>query len=101
MSKRFEELARRKQALIEKAAAERFQIASAYKRISAPLDVSGLLFRIGRTLRTHPLMTAGISSFVISGLSKKLLRVGRMVLGLRRVILPVWSWWFKRRRRGR
>lgn len=101
MSKRLEELARRKQALIEKAAAERLQIASAYKRIPAPLDVSALLFRIGRTLRTHPLVVAGISSFVISGLSKKLLKVGRLVLGLRRVILPVWSWWLERRRRGR
>ena len=101
MTKRFEELARRKQALIEKAAAERLQIASAYKQIRAPLDVSGLLYRIGRTLRTHPLVAAGVSTFVISGVSKKLLTVGRLVFGLRRVILPVWNWWLKRRRRRR
>jgi hypothetical protein len=99
VSKRFEELAGRKQALIEKARLERLELASAYDRIRAPLDLSAILLRIGRALRTHPLMTAGVSSLVVSGLGKKLLQSAQMLFKLRRLVLPLWSWWIKRRKR--
>lgn len=99
MSKRFEELAGRKQALIEKARLERLELASSYDRIRAPFDLSAILLRIGRALRTHPLMTAGVSSLVVSGLGKKLLQSAQMLFKLRRLVLPLWSWWIKRRKR--
>jgi hypothetical protein len=98
VSKRFEELARRKQALIEKARVERLELASAYDRIRAPFDLSAMLLRIGRALKTHPLMTAGVSTFVISGLGRKLLKTGQTLFKLRRVLLPLWVWWSKRRK---
>jgi hypothetical protein len=99
VSKRFEEIARRKQALIEKARLERIELAVACSRISSPFDLSGVLFRVVRVLRAYPLATAGVSSFVIGSLGKKVARWGRLLFKVRRLILPLWAWWMKRRRR--
>jgi hypothetical protein len=95
VSKRFEELAGRKRALIEKARIERLELASAYDRICAPFDLSGMLLRIGRVLKNHPVMTASVSSFLVSGLGKKLLKIGKTLFKLRRVLLPLGAWWIK------
>jgi hypothetical protein len=51
-----------------------------------------------RTLSAHPLATAGVSSFVISGFGKKLFRSARLVFKLRQLVLPLWLWWVRRRR---
>jgi hypothetical protein len=99
VSNRFEELAGRKQALIERARVERLELASAYDRIRAPFDLSAILLRIGRALKTHPVMTAGVSTFVISGLGKKLFNLGQALFKLRRVLWPRGAWWIKRRKR--
>jgi len=98
VSKRFEEIARRKQALLDKARLERLEVAAAYARIRSPWDLGGTFFRMARTLRAHPLATAGLSSFVISGFGKRLLRSARFVFKLRRLVLPLWVWWMRRRR---
>ena len=99
MSKRFAEIARRKQALIEKARLERIELTAACSRIRSPFDLSGALFRIARVLRAYPLATAGVSSFVVGSLGKKLARSARLLFKVRRVLLPLWAWWMKRRRR--
>jgi hypothetical protein len=98
VSKRFAEIARRKQALIDKARLERLELAAACARIRSPLDMQGTFFRIVRTLSAHPLAMAGISSFVISGFGKKLFRSARLVFKLRQLVLPLWLWWVRRRR---
>jgi hypothetical protein len=98
VSKRFAEIARRKQALIDKARLERLELAAACARIRSPLDMQGTFFRIVRMLGAHPLATAGISSFVISGFGKKLFRSARLVFKLRQLVLPLWLWWVRRRR---
>ena len=98
MSKRFAEIARRKQALIDKIRLERLDLAAAAAQIRSPLDMQGTFFRIVRTLRAYPLATAGVSSFVISGFGKNLFRSARLVFKLRQLVLPLWLWWVRRRR---
>ena len=95
-NKRFEELARRKQALIVKAAQERLELAAAYENLRSPLDFNQTLLGIGRRLKAHPLITAGVSSVLVSGLAGKLLQGAGQVVSLSRVALPLWSWWKKR-----
>jgi len=97
VTNRFEEIARRKQVLINKARLERLELAAAATQIRSPLDMQGTLFRIVRTLGAHPLATAGVSSFVISGFGKNLFRSARLVFKLRQLVLPVWLWWVRRR----
>ena len=97
MTNRFEEIARRKQALIDKARLERLQLAAAAAQIRLPLDMHGAFFGIVRTLGTHPLVTAGVLSFIISGFGKNLFRSARLVFKLRQLVLPLWVWWLKRR----
>jgi hypothetical protein len=97
VSRRFEEIARRKQALIEKARLERIELSAACQRIRSPFDFGEIVFRIGRLIRTHPFATAGVSSFVISGFGKSLFRSARLLFKFRRLVLPVWAWWLKRR----
>ncbi len=99
MSNRLEEIARRKQALIEKAARERAELAAAYDRIRYPFDIGGTLLGLSRTLKTHPLIAAGISSFLVSGYAGKLLRSTGEVVKLWRLVLPIWHWWQRRRKR--
>ena len=71
MSSRLDNIARRKQALIEKAALERLELTTACRRIRSPIDIDGKLFGIGRLISSHPLLTAGVSTFLIGGFGKK------------------------------
>jgi hypothetical protein len=93
VSRRLEEIARRKQALIEKAGRERDELAAAYDRIHAPLELTSTLIGIGRTLKSHPIIAAGISSLLVSGYASKLLKSSGDLLRLWRVAWPLWSRW--------
>jgi len=95
-SKRFEDLARRKQALIVKAAHERAEIAVAYKKLHSPFDFNQTILGIGQTLKAHPMITAGISSVLVSGFAGKLLQGAGQIVSLARMALPLWSWWRSR-----
>jgi len=99
VSKRLEEIARRKQALVDQAGSERTELAAAYDKIRAPFDVTATLLGIGRTLRTHPIIAAGISSFLVSGYASKLLKSSGELFKLWRLTRPLWDWW-QRRRKG-
>lgn len=96
-SKRFEDLAHRKQALIVKAAHERAELSAAYEKLCSPFDFNQTFLGIGRTLKAHPMITAGISTVLVSGLAGKLLRGAGQVFSLSRVALPLWSWWRSRK----
>ena len=98
MSSRLDNIARRKQALIEKAALERLELTTACRRIRSPIDIDGKLFGIGRLISSHPLLTAGVSTFLIGGFGKKIFRTASAALKLWRVVLPILSLWPKRRR---
>lgn len=98
MSKRLEDIARRKLALIDKAARERANLAAASANIRSSLDVSSTLIGIGRALRTHPLIAAGASSFLVSGYAGKLAKSAGALLKLWKLALPIWAWWTKRRK---
>ena len=98
MSNRLEEIAQRKQVLIEKAGRERADLAAAYDRIRAPFDITSTLLGIGRTLKTHPIIAAGISSFLVSGYAGKLLKSSSELLRLWKLARPLWDWWRGRRK---
>ena len=99
MTKRFEELARRKQTLIDRCARERSELLAICDRLRSPFDTSGTLLGIGRILKTHPMIAAGVSSFLVSGYAGRLLRSAGAVVKLWRLALPLWGWWTKRRKR--
>ena len=98
MTKRFEDLARRKQTLIAKAAHERAEIAVAYRKLHSPFDFNQTMLGIGQTLKAHPMMVAGISSILVSGFAGKLLQGAGQIVSLSRLALPLWTWWSKRRK---
>ena len=98
MNRRFEELARRKQALIDRCADQRAELSALSERIRSPFDVSGTLVGIGRMLKTHPMIAAGISSFLVSGYAGRLLKSAGELVKLWRLILPLWGWLTKRRK---
>ena len=98
MTNRLEEIARRKQALVDKAGRERAELAAACDRIRSPFDVTATLLGIGRTLRTHPIIAAGISSFLVSGYAGKLLKTTGELLQLWKLARPIWGWWQRRRK---
>jgi hypothetical protein len=97
VSKRSEEIARRKQSLVEQANRERFELAAAFREMRAPFDMTSTLLGIGRLLRTHPIFAAGISSFLVSGYAGKLLKTSGEIVKVWRLALPLWGWWQKRR----
>ena len=98
MTSRFEDIARRKLALIDKAAQERADLATAYSRVKSPFDLSSTLLGIGRALKTHPMIAAGVSSFLVSGYAGKLLKSAGELLGLWKLALPLWRWWERRKK---
>ncbi len=97
MSNRLAEIAQRKQALIDRAARERAELATAFSKIRAPIDIGATLLGLGRTLKTHPIIAAGISSFLVSGYAGKLLKSTGELLKLWKLARPIWDWWRKRR----
>lgn len=99
MSKRLLEIARRKQSLIDRASRERAELSAAYEEIRSPFDVTATLFSIGRILKTHPIIAAGVSSFLVSGYAGKLLKSTGEFLKLWRLAPLLWIWWKSRPRR--
>ena len=99
MSKRLEELQRRKEELIGECAEERFEVAAAFSNVKSSLTLSAALHGLGRILRTHPMIAAGISSLLASGYAGRLTKSGSDLLRLLRFARPLWSWWSARRRR--
>ena len=99
MNRRLEELARRKQTLIVKAARERAEVAAAFHRLHSALDVKQTFAGLGRTLRAHPVIAAGASGMLASGLAGKLLKGATQLVAISRVAVPVWSWWKRSRKR--
>jgi hypothetical protein len=97
VTNRFEEIARRKQALIDKAWLERRELAAAAAQIRSPLNIGRTFSRLVGILGAYPLATAGISSFVIGGFGKKLFRFARLIFKFRQAVLPLWVWWVRRR----
>lgn len=98
MSRSLQELARRKQTLIVQAAQERAEVAAACRKLQASLDFKQALAGFGRTLKAHPMLAAGASSFVASGLAGKLLKGGAQFAAMARVAVPLWTWWKRRRK---
>jgi len=98
MANRFEEIARRKQALVDKAAQERADLARNYANLKSPFDVSSTVLGIGRALKTHPVVAAGLSSFLVSGYAIKLLKSTGEFLKLWHLARPLWGWWQGKRK---
>jgi hypothetical protein len=98
MNSRLEEIARRKRALIERCREERLELGLVGQRMRSPFNVGGKVLGFGKALKTHPLIAAGLSTFLFSGYAIKLLRSSGELLKLWRLTLPIWSWWRKRRR---
>jgi len=97
VSNRLAELAQRKQTLIERAGRERAELARAYNKIRAPIDIGATLLGLGRTLKSHPIIAAGMSSFLVSGYAGTLLKSTGELLQLWKLARPIWGWWRKRR----
>ena len=96
MGKRFDEIARRKEILIERCAQEREELAAALNQIHLPLNLGAVFMMAGKLLQTYPLV-AGLSSLVITGYGVKLTRAVGKLVGMAGMIRPLWSWWSKGR----
>ena len=98
MNNRLQDIYRRKQALIDKAARERAELAAAFGKLRSPLDFSGSISAIGRALKARPIVTAGLSSLLVSGLAGRLFKGAGQIFRLGRAALPLWAWWRMRRK---
>lgn len=98
MSNRLAEILRRKQALVDKSARERAELAAACDKIRAPIDIGAAVLGVGRALKNHPIIAAGVSSFLVSGYAGKLLKSTGDILKLWKLTQPIWGWWKNRRK---
>ena len=99
MSNRFEEIARRKQVLVDRCARDREELAAAFPRIRLPLGLGAVLTVLGKTLKSYPILVAGVSTLLVGGYGGKLTKSAGKLLGLGQTILPLWSWWTRRSKR--
>jgi hypothetical protein len=99
MANRFDDIGRRKQALIEKAARDRAELARSYGNIQSPFQLSSRVLGISRALKNHPMVAASLSSFLVSGYAGKALGSASKMLQLWKLGQPVWSWLRKRRQK--
>ena len=99
MSKRFEEIARRKQVLIDRCVRDREELSASCRQIHFPLSFGAVLTVLGRTLKSYPILVAGISTLLVGGYAGKLTKSAGKLLGLGQAILPLWSWWTRRSKR--
>jgi hypothetical protein len=97
VSRRLQEIARRKALLVERCARQRDELGARFREIRHPLELGGLIFRLTRVLKSHPIAAAGISSLLASGYAGNALRLTGKGLALWRLVRPVWAWWQKHR----
>jgi hypothetical protein len=100
VSDRFEDIARRKQLLIERCAQEREELAAACQRIRVPLGLGALVLLLGKTFKSHPILIAGLSTLLAGGYGGKVAKSAGSLFRLGQAILPLWLWLTKRRRRN-
>ena len=98
MSNRLDDIARRKEVLVQRCAQEREELARVIQRICLPFNLSRVLSTGGKLFRSHP-FAAGLSALAITGYGVKLTRAAKKLAEMIRVFRPVWSWWSKRRAR--
>jgi hypothetical protein len=98
VNSRLQEIARRKQILIDKAARERYELGKAYDGLRLPFGMSAPLLGIVRVLKTHPVITAGLSSLLVGGYTSRLLRSVTELFKLWRIVLPIRAWWTRWRK---
>jgi len=94
---RLQEIARRKQALIERAAFERSELSRTCDRLRSPFSLSRALWGVGHALKTHPIATAGLSTLVAGGYARRMVKSATGMLAFWRTVRPLWTWWSKRR----
>jgi hypothetical protein len=97
MGSRLDEIARRKNLLIERCARDREELAAGFRQICLPFHLGAFLLMLGKARRAYPVAAAGLSSILVTGLAAKLTRTMGKLIGVVRVIRPLWSWWSKRR----
>jgi hypothetical protein len=98
VSKRFEEIARRKRFLIDQCERDRQELAASFGRIRLPLSFGAALMALGKTLKSYPILVAGVSTLLASGYGSKLTSSAGKLFRLGQAILPLWYWWTKRRK---
>jgi hypothetical protein len=94
-----EEIARRKQLLIDRCEREREELALSCRQIHVPLSFGVLLTVLGKKLKSYPILVAGISTLLVGGYGGRLTKSAGALYRLGRAILPLWSWWSVRRKR--
>jgi hypothetical protein len=99
VTNRFEEIARRKQVLIDRCARDREELAASCRRIHLPLSLGAVLTVLGRSLKSYPILVAGISSLLVGGYAGKLTKSAGKLFSLGHAFLPLWSWWTRRSKR--
>ena len=99
MSRRLEDIARRKQVLIDRCALDREELAASSRRIHLPLSLGVVLAVLGKTLKSYPILVAGISTLLVGGYAGRLTKSAGALFRLGQVILPLWSWWTGHRKR--
>lgn len=98
MASRLDEIARRKDLLIERCAQDREELAACVRQICLPFHLGAFLLMLDKARRAYPAAVAGLSSLLVTRLAAKLTRAVGKLIGVVRVIRPLWSWWSKRRR---
>ena len=88
MSNRFEEIARRKQVLIDRCARDREELSESCRRIHLPLGLGAVLTVWGKTLKSYPILIAGVSSLLIGGYEGKLTKSARTLFRLGQAFCP-------------
>ena len=98
MGSRFDEIARRKDLLIERCAQDREELAACFRQLCLPFHLGAFLLMLDKARRAYPVTAAGLYSLLVTRFAAKLTRAAGKLIGVVRVIRPLWSWWSKRRR---
>ncbi|HXF67268.1 MAG TPA: YqjK family protein [Burkholderiales bacterium] len=91
-TERLIELARRKERLIARAAAQRAEIAAILRRWQAPLEVADRALAVARFLRAHPLLVAAAAAAVVTLGRRRLLGLAGRGLAAWRLLRALRGW---------
>lgn len=91
------ELARRREILIFRSAAEREQLAQAYRQLRRPIRLVKLAVGLARSIKAHPELALGLTAIFVSGRSGKWGKLPlRLWMGWQ-MLRPLQAWWSRRR----
>ncbi|MGH7773951.1 MAG: YqjK family protein [Candidatus Binatia bacterium] len=97
MSSKLAELARRRESLISRAAAQRDQLAQSYQPLQRSIRFVSRVVGLMQFFKAHPALVMGVTALIVSARWGKLGKLPQRLWMGWQILQPLQAWWSRKR----